>query len=98
MRIVNIGLLLQLIYVSFYLLQMRAIVLQKFGIYVVAYIELALTIGSLILGIIALILRIWSKRTMFVISFAFLLCLWFYAIYLLPESDIPPAIPWLYSN
>ncbi|MBU5467940.1 hypothetical protein KQI49_14005 [Virgibacillus sp. MSJ-26] len=63
MRIVNIGLILQLLYVSFYLFQIRTIVLQRFGIYAVAYIELALTIGSLLLGITALILRIWSKRT-----------------------------------
>jgi len=58
MRIVNIGLILQLLYVSFYLFQIRTIVLQRFGIYAVAYIELALTIGSLLLGITALILRI----------------------------------------
>ena len=90
MRIVNLGLLLQLIFISFYLFQIRTFVLQRFGIYAVAYIELVLTIGSLILGIIAIIFRIWTKRTIFVISFGVLMCLWFIVIYLLPESDIPP--------
>lgn len=98
MRIVNLSLLLQLLYILFYLLQIRTIVLERFGIYAVAYTELTLSIISLLLGIIALILKVWSKRTIFVISFGVLMCLWFIVIYLLPESDIPPVIPWLYPN
>jgi len=98
MRIVNLSLLLQLLYILFYLLQIRTIVLERFGIYAVAYTELTLSIISLLLGIIALILKVWSKRTIFVISFGILSCLWFIVIYLLPESDIPPVIPWLYPN
>ncbi len=98
MRIVNAGLLLQIIYILFYLLQIRTFVLQHFGIYAVAYTELTMSIISLILGITALILKDWSKRTLFVISFGILSCLWFIVIYLLPEAGIPPAIPWFYSN
>ena len=98
MRIVNLGLLLQLIYILFYLLQVRTFVLQQFGIPAVAYIELTLSVISLILGIIALILKIWSKRTIFVILFGLFSCLWFIVIYLLPEAGIPPAIPWFYPN
>lgn len=93
MRIINIGLIVQLIYISFYLFQIRTFVYQWFGVYVVVYIELVLIIGGLISGIIALILRVWIKRTIFVISFSLLLCLWFIVIYLLPESGIPPALP-----
>jgi hypothetical protein len=98
MRIVNVGFLLQMIYILFYLLQIRTFVLQQFGIYVVVYTELTLSVISLLLGITALILKIWSKRTIFVISFGLLSCLWFIVIYLLPEANIPPAIPWFYSN
>ncbi|MGD6834833.1 hypothetical protein ACQCT5_22030 [Sutcliffiella halmapala] len=98
MKIVNLGLSLQLIYILFYLLQIRTFVLQHFGIYAVAYTELTLSIISLILGMIALFLKVWSKRTIFVISFGLLSCLWFIVIYLLPEAGIPPAIPWFYSN
>src|SRR5699024_12190072 len=92
LKIVNLGLLLQFIYILFYLLQIRTLVLQQFGIYVVAYIELTLSIISLIFGIIALILKVWSKRTRFVISFGVLSCVWFIVIYILLESDIPPHI------
>ena len=98
MRIINLGLLLQLIYILFYLLQVRTFVLQQFGIHAVAYIELTLSVISLILGIIALILKVWSKRTIFVILFGLFSCLWFIVIYLLPEAGIPPAIPWFYPN
>ncbi|MGM8365178.1 hypothetical protein ACLIBG_06805 [Virgibacillus sp. W0181] len=98
MKIANLGLSLQLIYVLFYLLQIRTLILQHFGIYAVAYTELTLSIISLTLGIVALILKVWSKRTIFVIIFGLLSCLWFIVIYLLPEGNIPPAIPWFYSN
>jgi len=98
MKIVNIGLSLQVIFVLFHLLQIRAFVLNRFGLYAVVYIELTLSIISLILGIIAFILNVRVKRTVFVISFGLLSCLWFVVIYLLPEAGIPPALPWLYSD
>lgn len=98
MNIVNVGLLLQAIYILFYLLQIRTFVLQQFGINAVAYTEFTLIMMSLMVGIIAFIHRGWSKRIKFVISFGLLLCLWFIVIYLLPEGDIPPALPWFYSN
>lgn len=98
MRIVNLGLLLQVVYILFYVLQIRTLILQRFGIYTVAYTELTLIVTGLILGIIAVILKVRSKRTVFVISFGVLSCLWFVVIYLLPESDIQPTIPWFYSD
>src|SRR5690625_4486380 len=98
LKIVTLGELLQFIYILFYLLQIRTLVLQQFAIYVVAYVELTLSIIILIFGLIALIFKVWSEVTIYVISFVVLSCLWFIVIYLLPESDIPRAIPWFYSN
>ncbi len=70
----------------------------NYSVYSVALFELFLGITSLTCGVYGLIKKVNYKISLGVAIFGSLICLWFIVLYLLPESDIPPAIPWFYSE